>query len=106
MLEADLDGDEVLEEDIVNVRVVQVKELFQLGGLGILCKIKETVEAIPELSVLTQHLKNICSVLCVGNWAMENKFKFVIECISVANQGFIAERWDHCSFQLRFPSQR
>lgn len=44
LLEADLDSDEVLEEDIVNVGVVQVKELFQLCGLGILCKIKETME--------------------------------------------------------------
>lgn len=44
LLEADLDGDEVLEEDIVNVGVVQVKELLQLCGLGILCKVKETVE--------------------------------------------------------------
>lgn len=30
LLEADLDGDKVLEEDIVDVRVVQVEELFQL----------------------------------------------------------------------------
>lgn len=44
LLEADLDGDEVLEEDIVNVGVVQVKELLQLCGLGIFCKVKETVE--------------------------------------------------------------
>lgn len=44
LLEADLDGDEVLEEDIVNVGVVQVKELLQLCRLGVLCKIKVTVE--------------------------------------------------------------
>lgn len=30
LLEADLDRDKVLKEDIVDVRVVKVKELFQL----------------------------------------------------------------------------
>lgn len=41
LLEADLDGDKVLKEDVVDVRVVEVKELFQLRGLGIFCKREE-----------------------------------------------------------------
>lgn len=44
LLEADLDGDEVLEEDIVNVGVVQVKELLQLRRLSVLCKTTEAAE--------------------------------------------------------------
>lgn len=38
LLEADLDRDKVLKEDIIDVRVVEVKELLQLRGLGILWK--------------------------------------------------------------------
>lgn len=63
LLEADLDGDEVLKEDIVNVGVVQVEELFQLCRLSILCKIKETVEDCSK-TVHPEHLENICVVLC------------------------------------------
>lgn len=41
LLEADLDCDKVLKEDIVDVRVVKVKELFQLWRFGIFWKNKK-----------------------------------------------------------------
>lgn len=44
LLEADLDGDKVLEEDIVYVGVVEVKELFQLCRLGIFWKTRRDIK--------------------------------------------------------------
>ena len=38
LFEADFDGDKVLEEDIVDMGVVLVEEVFQVTRLSILCR--------------------------------------------------------------------
>lgn len=42
LFEADLNGDKVLKEDIIDMRVIQIKELFQLCRLSIFWKIKDS----------------------------------------------------------------